>query len=110
MKKVLVITPGVLPVPAECGGAVEKLIETYLIENENQKKYQFVVISKKYDTKIDFKYTTFKYINTDSFMYKFFQVIRYIINNKLPYFHIGNEFIHSAKKLLKKIKLNIIVY
>lgn len=44
-KKVLLITPGMFPVPAVSGGAVETLITNLLDVNEKQKKVSFILTS-----------------------------------------------------------------
>tara|TARA_B110000908_G_scaffold172446_1_gene239871 strand:+ start:9301 stop:10473 length:1173 start_codon:yes stop_codon:yes gene_type:complete len=46
MKKVLVITSNILPVPAVNGGATEKLVELLIDENEKHKQICFEVISR----------------------------------------------------------------
>ena len=64
--KVAIITSGYLPVPASKGGAVENIVENFIIENEIEKKVNFEIfsiydenaenISKKY------QYTNFNFI------------------------------------------------
>ncbi|MGL5820473.1 MAG: hypothetical protein ACRCYE_02420, partial [Sarcina sp.] len=43
--KILIITTGALPVPATDGGAVENLIEEFLLYNESIKKLNIDVVS-----------------------------------------------------------------
>lgn len=50
MKKILIITSNIQPVPAVNGGATEKLIELLIQENEEDKNYYFEVVSR-YDFK-----------------------------------------------------------
>ena len=45
-KKIMVIISGGLPLPSVKGGAVETLIDMFLDENENTKKYDFETYSK----------------------------------------------------------------
>lgn len=106
--KVLVISPGVLPIPASKGGAVEKLIEAYIKYNEENHKVDFSLytVKEEHDYNTKFKNTKYIYIDTQSFGYKVSQAVRYIINNKLPQIHIGNAFISRVKKKLKKDKIN----
>ena len=103
---VLVITPGVLPVPASKGGAVEKLIEEYINYNENFNEVNFTVYSVKSDINenLNYKNTKFRYIDDNKIIYKIEKVVRWLINNKLPKIHIGNVFINKVVKDLKKRK------
>lgn len=102
--KVLVISPGALPIPAYKGGAVEALIESYINYNEKTHDYDFTVYTIEDDKNYneEYKYTNFVYINTNGYMYKINKTIRYIINNKLPKIHIGNAYISKVIKKLKK--------
>lgn len=104
--KVLVISPGALPIPAYKGGAVEALIESYIKYNETTHDCDFTVytIEDDKDYNKEYKYTKFMYINTKGYIYKINQIIRYIINNKLPKIHIGNAYIHKVIKKIKKEK------
>ena len=43
--KVAIITSGYLPVPASKGGAVENIVENFIIENEIEKKVNFEIFS-----------------------------------------------------------------
>ena len=103
---VLVITPGVLPVPAEKGGAVEKLIEEYINYNEENNIVNFTIYTVKYNDSINnkYNYTKFRFINDSKFIYKVEKAFRWFINNKLPKIHIGNVFIRKVVKDLKKRK------
>lgn len=104
--KVLVITPGVLPVPATKGGAVEKLIEEYIDYNENNYKVDFTVYTIKDDKENYnlYKHTQFRVIDGNKVTYKIEKVFRWIINNIIPKIHIGNVFINKVIKDLKKRK------
>ena len=104
--KVLVISPGVLPIPASKGGAVEKLIESYMRYNEIHHKVDFTLytVKQELDYDLKFKNTKFVYVDIENIIYKIDRGIRYIINNKLPKIHIGNAFIAKVKRTLKKDK------
>lgn len=70
MKKIALVTPGFLPVPAIQGGAVENLIELIINENEKYKMYDidlYTIDSKKYST-YNYEYTNIIRINTNHIM------------------------------------------
>lgn len=106
--RVLIIPPGVLPVPATKGGAVEKLIETYINENEKQHRINFTIytIQNNSNNNLEYKYTEFKYIKNNKLTYKIERAFRWIINNKLPKIHIGNVYISKVAKALKNDNTN----
>ena len=106
--RVLIIPPGVLPIPAIKGGAVEKLIETYINENEKQHKIDFTIytIQNNSNNNLKYKNTEFKYIQNDKLTYKIERAFRWIINNKLPKIHIGNVYISKVVKALKNDNTN----
>jgi len=52
MKKVLLITPGILPVPASMGGAVEYLTELYVTENDKRQQVEFDVTTITYQKEV----------------------------------------------------------
>lgn len=45
MKKIAIVTNGILPLPAVKGGGAETLVQQLLDENEKQQKYKFIVYS-----------------------------------------------------------------
>ena len=45
--KVLIICPPYLPVPSINGGAIESLIDEYLVHNSITKKYDITVFSRQ---------------------------------------------------------------
>lgn len=45
MKKIAIMTNGILPLPAVKGGGAETLVQQLLDENEKQQKYKFIVYS-----------------------------------------------------------------
>lgn len=67
MKRVAVIVPEFLPVPAVKGGGVENLIEGFLNENEKEFKFEFDVYSVSDTNAKDvcnkYKHTNFHFIN-----------------------------------------------
>ena len=106
MKKVLLITPGMLPVPATKGGAVEALIQTYLDYNEKNPEFIFDVFTIDNTIERKYKYANFYIINKNGMFFRISQVLRYIINNKMPFFYIGNAFIDRVCKYIKKNNKN----
>ena len=99
--KILIITPGKLPVPATKGGAVENLIEILIKKNEVSKAHKFTIVSiYDYEAEIksrQYKYSEFKFIKIDDKNYKFKQAFKFLIN-RIPNIYIGNEFISRVKK------------
>ena len=105
--KILIISPGYLPVPAINGGAVESLIDTIVNENEKQQKITITVIginSKNDNNDLILNSTIYKYINNKSLLFKIKKVI-YALINKIPNIYIGNAYIREVIKKLKKEKL-----
>ena len=104
--KVLIISSGFHPVTNNMGGAIENLIETYLIENEKKFKNDITLYSvetKKGKKERDFQNTKIRIINKTTFAYKIKQAINYIklkITNKYD----GNIYIKEVIKDLKKRK------
>lgn len=73
--KIAIITSGILPVPAVQGGAVENLIDFYLDYNERKKLHDITIYSVynkqvKLHPSLRSKINHYKYINTDSLLYK----------------------------------------
>jgi len=105
--KLLIISPGKLPVPATSGGAVETLIQTLIDENEKKQKHDITVIScfenEAFEASKKYKNTKFLFINVDKYSYKISRAYRYIIN-RIPNVYIGNAYINIVYKLLKKNK------
>lgn len=65
-KRVLIISPMLLPIPAISGGAIETLITSLLEMNEIKKSVEFVVIAPKTGDRIKANYKYSKIIITDS--------------------------------------------
>ena len=85
--KVAIITSGYLPVPASKGGAVENIVENFIIQNEIYQKVTFDIFSI-YDEKakkiaIKYKYSNFNFIKPN----KLVQIM-----DKLIYFFFKNIF------------------
>lgn len=108
MKKVLLITPGILPVPATMGGAAEYLTEIYMNENEKKQQVDFDVATVLYDEKditrnLSYSSTNFLYVRGDRISFRISRAIRYVLNRIFP-FYIDNAYIHEVVKMLKKGK------
>lgn len=106
-KSVVIITPGVAPVPAVKGGAVENLTQILLEKNEKDQKFQFTVVSIE-DTQAralasKFKNTNFTYIPSKGTRYCTAKYIRAIANRICNKLYLGNQFISEAIKTLKNI-------
>jgi len=107
MRKIAIILPSNLPVPAVRGGAVELLIEKLVRQNEKTPKYEFTVFSAYNETaeKLTecFRYTKFIYVKVipkiDDIHFLVYRVFKKIFNIAIP------ERI-SRNKMIKKIDHN----
>lgn len=65
MDKLLIISPGALPIPAVKGGAIENITQFLIDENEKNHKYDITLITIKEPNaiKLQKKYTKTKFIN-----------------------------------------------
>ncbi len=69
--KIAIITSGLLPVPAQKGGAVENLIDYYIQYNEKMGIHDFTVYSVKPPRPVqDGKHVKYHFVDADSFMYR----------------------------------------
>ena len=97
--KILLITPGKLPVPAVNGGAVENLIQMLLDENECKYKNDITVVGVYNENaeKISKNYRYSKFI-----FLKINRIKKYIRGfiNKFSKTYIGNEYIVKIKKVI----------
>lgn len=100
--KIAFITSGLLPIPASKGGAIETLLDSFIEENErNKKNIEIVVYSiydkdaKKMSKDLNYKKAKYKYINSFSNF-----VIRVI--NKLFKKNVPINLVYQ-KTVLKKI-------
>ena len=69
MKKIAVIAPCILPVPATKGGAVEELVTCIINQNEISKQYAidlYTIADSSYNLK-DYSYTNIIQIPLDNF-------------------------------------------
>ena len=102
--KICIVSVGVsgLPIPAVKGGAVENLIDNYLIYNEKYNHDEITVVScdhkKAREASKKYKYAQFVYIDTHSLKYKINKIIRYTINKYSPFF-VGNAYISQLSDL-----------
>ena len=108
MKRIAIISPGALPVPAVKGGAVENLI-TYLVElNEKENKYK-IDLYTIYDSKIKnrkYKNTNIIFINKNKI-----SILKSIILNKIyDKFKLDKMSSWYAEKVIKILNKNNINY
>lgn len=79
MKNITIILPSLLTVPAVKGGAVEQLLENFIIENEKMNNYNITLIAhycKGVEQKIsEFRYTNFKHIKFPSLLIRINSVL-----------------------------------
>lgn len=107
MKKIAIISPGVLPVPATHGGAIETLMEFIAKENERIHHKDLTVFSVNGGQFIDtskYKYTNFIFINEQSFLYKIKRIVRGILSKISK--NINKQYISEVKKIIKKNKMD----
>ena len=99
---ILIITPGVLPVPAVSGGAVENLIEMLIEFNELNGNDNITITSIENLKAIE---KSKKYYKTNFIFFKTKNVIKKIRNkiNKIVNNNIGNYYIYQ---ICRKINLN----
>lgn len=101
MKKILIITSGILPVPANKGGAVESLIDILVEQNEIKKDFEFTIYSCETDKREIKKNTEYRYILTQCIKFKIKKIYCAIINKLTENKH-GNAFVMEIIKNLKK--------
>lgn len=100
--KILMVTPGRLPVPAVSGGAVETLVDLLLEYNERNAKNEICVVSV-YDSRAlekgqTYRNTEFKYVSMG-------KILSYITKKHiLPYRWMNVLFTLKSVHLLKKCK------
>ena len=101
---ILIVSPGVYPVPAIKGGAVEKLIEILIKNDEITKKHNITVYTV-YDVDIEKAvkniHCNFRHIKNKNIIYQFQRIVLHIIN-RLSKKYIGNQYINKVKKDIKK--------
>lgn len=110
MKKIAIVTPGLLPVPAVNGGGVENLIQTLIDQNENNHILDidlYTLYSDKYSLN-KYKYTKFYLIR----LYKFIEII-YNFFNKIS-FKFFKVFLFSyfgckVKRIIKNHNYDVVI-
>jgi len=106
-KKIVIIAPSVLPIPAIQSGAYEQLIEYILKVNEELKAVDFILISKKnigtYKLRKKFNYTTFHDFD-DNIFKRIFNNINKRINKLFPQKIHYNFHVTQIQDILKKLK------
>ena len=123
MKKVLLITPQALPIPAIKGGAVETLVTHLIDENENHNDVKFFIISVFDEDAAQYRYknTEIFYIQNrrfDFLCYKFISFFRKIVFNKFTKLILSKSkygfreltfFAYQCTRIAKRINPDIIV-
>ena len=104
MNNILIINSSTLPLPPVKGGAVENLIDLFLKDNEEKKRYKITIVCK-YDEKAEacsktYKQCEFIWINTNSVKYKFFRIVTAFFR-KLTKKYIDNPYMMDVKKKIK---------
>lgn len=100
--KILMITPGRLPIPAVKGGAVESLIEMLINYNEKHVHYNMKVVSI-YDEDAEKKSREYQY-NTFEFLKMGKAFSFFMSHHLLPYRLLDYFFSRKAVRILKKKK------
>lgn len=102
--KLLIISSGFYPVTNNMGGAIENLIETYLIENDKTFKDEITLYSVKTAKSMqekNFENTNIKVINKTTIIYKVKQILN-LISSKFGRNYKGNTYIKEIIRDLKK--------
>lgn len=103
-KKIAVIMPNTLPMPAVKGGAVENILQNLIDYNEHTHKFLFTIFCKydieAYKASKSYQYTSFEYID-DSGLGK--SIEKYILGaiNQVFNYKIGNIYIREIVKRLR---------
>lgn len=109
--KVLIVTPGYLPVPAVKGGAVENLIEQLIVYNEVNCKHDIDIISiydyKALNLTSKFKKSNFYFIELN----KIDKIKKYysFISNKYFNKYLGNPYLIKSVSEVKENYYDIIL-
>lgn len=101
MKKLAMIPPQFLPVPAVCGGAVEVLSTSLIEGNEQNPRFNIDVFSKKNNSlnNIQYKHTNIIQVSVSLFS----KIIAKLYNKKVYYTKKGNYISESDVWILMKI-------
>lgn len=102
--KLLIISSGFYPVTNNMGGAIENLIETYLIENDKTFKDEITLYSVKTAKSMqekNFENTNIRVINKTTIIYKVKQILN-LISSKFGRNYKGNTYIKEVIRDLKE--------
>ncbi len=102
--KLLIISSGFYPVTNNIGGAIENLIETYLIENDKTFKDEITLYSVKTAKNMQekkFENTNIRVINKTTIIYKVKQILN-LISSKFGRNYKGNTYIKEVIRDLKE--------
>ena len=102
--KLLIISSGFYPVTNNMGGAIENLIETYLIENDKTFKDEITLYSVKTAKSMQekkFENTNIRVINKTTIIYKVKQILN-LISSKFGRNYKGNAYIKEVIRDLKE--------
>ncbi len=113
--KIAILTSGILPVPSVLGGAVENLIDIYLMYNEEHHLHDITIYSV--DNKLihshpflPSKVNHYYYIDVNSFWAKIKRKIySYHKKKNIPYNHYIGYFFEQSLRHIKKEKYDIIL-
>jgi len=112
MKRILMISPGVLPVPAVRGGAVETLMETILRHNAKSREYQIDLIGRSHPRieKDQYKNTTLHLYQSflfargaDRLVYYFYE---WVLKDWRSMFHANRFQAKGYRRLIEKTLRN----
>lgn len=111
MKKICIILPSLLPVPAVNGGAIETLIEYIILENEQKKKLKISILTVENEEALkkekEYRYTDFiHYKNFENrlinYLYKqIYRILKEIFKIYIP---CSINYIRMLRILKKNIK------
>ena len=106
--EILIIPSGHFPITNEHSGAIEKLINMYLIENEkfsnNITVYSPIIKNIEQDNQI-YKHTTFVFIDKTKFFFKIKRIFFGVIN-KFCKKYVPNAYIREVVRKIKKDDIN----
>lgn len=107
IKKIAIISPGFMPVPAVKGGAIEQLIEYFIDGNELKHRYDIdlYTVNDKLLNKKKYNYTNL--IRIDNKQNELMWHVIYGVRNKLSAFlHREKTYSYVRDKIVKKYKRN----
>lgn len=111
LKKILIIGPEVLPVPAIKGGAVESLINNLIDSNERNQFAKIHILSpfdiESYDKSLNYKNTFFTYLKSGLFTNLYKIIDRVCL--KFFDFSFGIEYVHKVCSFIKKNSFDLIL-